>query len=157
MAVVEREVAASPEQVFAVLADGWTYSDWVVGTNHIRKVDASWPQPGSRLYVQSGIWPADLKGHSEVLECDRPHRLVIRPKLWPFGELTVDIRIRAAADGVSVVTIAEDVKEGPMHWVRTKLSDLVLHARNIESLRRLADLAEHRPRSPLGAGSHAST
>ena len=39
MAIVSRTIRARPEQVFAVLADGWSYSDWVDGTAHIRSVD----------------------------------------------------------------------------------------------------------------------
>ena len=43
---VSRQVTASPERVFAELADGWTYVGWVVGATHVRDVDDTWPQPG---------------------------------------------------------------------------------------------------------------
>src|SRR5207248_1475605 len=46
VAHVEQVVNATPDRVFEVLADGWTYSDWVVGTAHIRDVDPDWPAPG---------------------------------------------------------------------------------------------------------------
>ena len=69
VAIVERVIQAPPEQVFAVLKDGWTYSDWVVGTAHIRAVDPHWPQPGSRLYHKVGPWPLSVRDHSEVLAC----------------------------------------------------------------------------------------
>jgi hypothetical protein len=45
---------------------------------------------------------------------------------------------------VTRVRLAEDFQAGPLRWVRTKLNDLVLHYRNRESLRRLADLAVQR-------------
>ena len=35
----------------------------------------------------------------------------------------------------------EEFHAGPLGWVQNKLNDLVLHRRNIESLRRLADIA----------------
>src|SRR5690606_23262165 len=54
MADVELRVPAPPERVEAVLADGWTYSDWVVGTAHIRDVDSDWPAPGSRIHHKAG-------------------------------------------------------------------------------------------------------
>jgi hypothetical protein len=38
----------------------------------------------------------------------------------------------------------EDTAAGPLHWLRTKANDLLMHGRNRESLRRLADMAEHR-------------
>lgn len=37
---------------------------------------------------------------------------------------------------------AEDFTAGPLLWARNKLNDLLLHRRNVESLRRLADIAE---------------
>ena len=52
MAIVEKVIDAPPEQVWAVLADGWTYSDWVVGTVHVRDVDDDWPRVGSELHHQ---------------------------------------------------------------------------------------------------------
>jgi hypothetical protein len=36
MAIVPRLVSATPADVFAVLADAWTYSNRVVGTSHMR-------------------------------------------------------------------------------------------------------------------------
>jgi len=32
---------------------------------------------------------------------------------------------------------------GPLRWVKNKINDLMLHARNAEALRRLAELAEN--------------
>lgn len=55
MASVSRVIAATPEQVFAVLAHGWSYSNWVTGTSHMRAVDANWPQPGFKLHHAAGI------------------------------------------------------------------------------------------------------
>ena len=43
----------------------------------------------------------------------------------------------------------EDFERGPLKWVRNKLNDLVLHQRNVESLRRLADIAERADRGAL--------
>lgn len=40
MATVSHVIAASPPRVFSVLADGWTYSNCVTGTSHMRAVDA---------------------------------------------------------------------------------------------------------------------
>jgi hypothetical protein len=42
---VTRDVAATKQQVWDVLADGWSYSGWVVGNSRIRAVSASWPAP----------------------------------------------------------------------------------------------------------------
>jgi uncharacterized protein YndB with AHSA1/START domain len=144
VAVVERVIQAPPDQVFAVLADAWTYSDWVVGTAHIRAVDPHWPAPGARLYHKVGPWPLSVRDRSEVLSRTEPTELVVRARMWPLGEAKVVLRLAATGDGGTRVTIAEDFKAGPLRWVRTKINDLVLHARNVESLRRLDDLAMRR-------------
>jgi uncharacterized protein YndB with AHSA1/START domain len=142
--VVERVVQAPPEQVFAVLKDAWSYSDWVVGTAHIRAVDPHWPAPGSRLYHKAGPWPVSVRDHTVVLSCAENIELVVQPHMWPLGEATVAIRLTPTDGGGTRVTMAEDFAAGPLRWVRTKINDLVLHYRNVESLRRLGDLAMRR-------------
>jgi uncharacterized protein YndB with AHSA1/START domain len=144
VAVVERVIDASPEHVFDVLSDGWTYSDWVVGTVHVRDVDDGWPRVGSKLYHRAGPWPFSLEDSSTVLECDRPRRMVVRAGLWPAGEAIVAFALEPLPDGRTRVTIHEDFAAGPLRWVRNKLNDLVLHQRNRETLRRLSDIATRR-------------
>lgn len=144
MARTERVVAASAERVFAVLADGWTYADWVVGTAHIRDVDSSWPSVGSRLHHRVGPWPMSVADTTHVLRCDPPHRLVLRARMWPLGEATVAIGLARLDATTTRVTIEEDFSRGPLLWARTKVNDLLLHGRNVEALSRLADFAENR-------------
>ncbi len=153
MATVQRTVQASPDRVFAVLADGWSYSDWVVGTVHIRDVDAGWPAVGSRLHHKAGPWPLSLHDKSEVLLVEPGRRLRLKAGLWPLGEAVVDIRLEPAGNDATEVTMHEDFENGPLLAVRNKINDLVLHRRNLESLSRLADIAERAPVSRTQPGS----
>jgi hypothetical protein len=41
---VTRDIAATRQRVWDVLANGWTYSGWVVGNSRIRAVDPAWPR-----------------------------------------------------------------------------------------------------------------
>jgi uncharacterized protein YndB with AHSA1/START domain len=141
VAIVQRTVPAPVERVFAVLADGWTYSDWVVGTVHIRDVDDSWPQPGSRLHHKAGPWPFSLKDSSTVVSMVPDRELTLKAGLWPLGQACVRITLEPVSASATTVTIEEDFEAGPLLALRNKINDLVLHRRNIESLRRLADIA----------------
>ena len=144
MARVQRTIHAAPEDVFAVPADGWTYSDWVVGTSHIRAVDDNWPAPGAKIHHKAGPWPLSLQDRTEAIACAPPERLVLSPHLWPLGEAVVAITLKKTPAGDTTVLIEEDFRAGPLRWLRTKINDLALHYRNRESLRRLADLATKR-------------
>ncbi|HET6534402.1 MAG TPA: SRPBCC family protein [Actinoplanes sp.] len=141
MAIVQRTVPAPAERVFAVLADGWTYSDWVVGTVHIRDVDDSWPQPGSRLHHKAGPWPFSLQDSSTVVSMVPNRELTLQAGLWPLGQACVRITLEPVSASATTVRIEEDFEAGPLLALRNKINDLVLHRRNIESLRRLSDIA----------------
>jgi len=140
--VVERVIKAPPERVFAVLADGWSYSDWVVGTAHIRGVDPGWPEPGTKLYYQAGLWPLTVSDSTLALESQPPSRLVLRPRLRMLAQVIVRFELQPVAADATRVTLTENIEQGPVRWVWTRVNDIAMHARNVESLRRLADLVE---------------
>lgn len=141
MAIVEQVMDAPPERVFEVLADGWTYSDWVVGTAHVRGVDDGWPQVGSRLHHRAGPWPFSVTDASQVLACEPPHRLVLRVGIWPAGEGIVDFTLERLDGGRTRVRMGEDFAAGPLRWVWSGINNLVLRPRNKETLSRLSDIA----------------
>jgi hypothetical protein len=142
MATVQRTVQATPDRVFAVLADGWTYSDWVVGTAHIRDVDAGWPAPGTQLHHKAGPWPVSLEDSSTVVACEPDRSLTLRAGLWPLGQARIRMDLEPVGTTATRVTLAEEFEAGPLRTLRNKINDVVLHRRNIEALRRLADIAE---------------
>jgi hypothetical protein len=67
MTEVTRLVDAPPAEVFATLADGWTYPLWVVGAAHMRAVDPAFPAVGSKLHHSVGLWPLLIEDTTEVL------------------------------------------------------------------------------------------
>lgn len=144
---MEKVIEAPVDRVFAVLADGWTYSDWVVGTVHVRNVDDAWPQVGARLHHKAGPWPFSLSDTSTVLVCEPSRKLALRAGLWPIGEARVVFTLEPVGAEATRVRIAEDFAAGPLRWLRNKLNDVVLHHRNRETLNRLADFAT-RQKSP---------
>ena len=143
MSTNTRRIRATPEQVWDVLADGWLYPLWVVGASRMREVDGHWPEVGARLHHSVGTWPLLLDDDTEVLEAVPGHRLVLHARAWPTGAAGVTIRLEAVGTETDV-TIEEDAAEGPARLVPKVLRDVPLAWRNVESLRRLAFIAERR-------------
>lgn len=140
---VQRRFSCSGEQIFAVLRDGWIYPVWVVGASRMRDVDNGWPAPGTKLHHSFGIWPLVIDDTTEVLEIDPDRRLVLEARGWPVGKARVEITVQPDGDD-SLVSIVEDVTEGPARLVPEPIRLAGMDVRNRESLRRLAYLAENR-------------
>lgn len=147
MATTSRVIGASPAAAYAVLADGWTYGQWVVGTSHVRAVDAQWPAAGSRLHHAVGPWPLVVRDHTQVQECQRGRRLLLTARGWPFGEAEVELILQPEGDGTRL-TIRETPIGGVGWLLRNPVGDALIHRRNVESLARFAALAERRTVPP---------
>lgn len=140
---VTRDIAAPRSRVWEVLADGWTYSQWVVGNSRMRAVDADWPAPGTRILHSIGLWPAVIDDETVVLSCIPQQELVLLAKLGPAGAARIALRL-SDIDGGCRVEMAEVAVEGPMKFVPDRVQLTGFWPRNRESTWRLANLAEHR-------------
>jgi NAD(P)-dependent dehydrogenase (short-subunit alcohol dehydrogenase family) len=140
--VVEREVNAGADAVWAVLADGWSYATWVVGTASVRAVDEGWPSADTRIHHSVGMWPLLLHDTTSALESQAPTRLVLEARGWPIGKAHVTVEVRPQGPRSCLVTIREDAVAGPGTLVPKPVRQAVILPRNREALRRLALLAE---------------
>ena len=142
MAYNEAYINVPPATVFAVLSDPANYARWVVGARKIRGADTNFPAVGSRFHHQVGAPPLVLNDHTEVLEHEPPSRLVLRAKTRPFGTARVDLGLVAEGPGTRV-SMTEIAGDAPSRVLLNRLSDPLVHARNVRSLQRLKRLAEH--------------
>ncbi len=141
MSTTSRTIAATPEQVWAVLADGWLYPLFVVGAARMREVDDTWPEVGARLHHSVGAWPLMIDDTTEVLEVEENRRLLLLARGWPAGQAHVEIILRV--DGRSTeVTMIEQATAGPGVLIPKPIQDPQLHLRNLEALQRLAFVVE---------------
>jgi len=129
--------------VWEVLADGWLFPLWVVGATRMREVDDSWPEPGSQLHHSVGTWPLTIDDVTKVVDSTPGARLELEAHAWPAGR--ADVTILLHPQGVETeVVIEEQAVAGPGALVPRVAQDPLLNWRNVETLRRLAFLAERR-------------
>lgn len=140
---VSAELSCPPDQVFAVLADGWLYPTWVVGASRMRDVDDRWPEEGSVLHHSVGAWPALIDDTTSVLEWKPPMQMVLKARAWPAGSAAVRITVEATGTGCTV-TMEEDALEGPARLLPPPVRSAAIRLRNVETLKRLAFIAENR-------------
>jgi len=143
VSVNRRVMAATPDDVWTVLADGWLYPLWVVGASRMRDVDRDWPAVGSRIHHSVGAWPLLIDDHTEVLEAVPGRSITLKVRAWPVGEGRVEIRLSDIGAQTEVV-ITEEATAGPGVLVPEPFKGLSLKWRNTETLRRLAFLVEGR-------------
>ena len=143
MATNTRTMQATPDAVWSVLADGWLYPLWVVGASRMREVDDTWPAVGSTLHHSLGTWPVLVNDVTEVTEVTPGATLSLRAHARPTGTAAVTLRLEPVGAETRVV-IEEDMIAGPASLVPAPLRHLSLRWRNVETLRRLAYLAERR-------------
>lgn len=141
MAVNRIRIAARPAEVFDVLADGWTYADWVVGAKRVRSVDDGWPSVGAKIHHTVGVGPLSLDDNTEVIEAKPPHHLVLHARGRPLGKARVEMQLEPA-DGGTQVTMIENIVAHTGLIARG--FDALIWLRNAETLRRLQRLAARR-------------
>lgn len=137
-----RQFDCTPDDVFAVLGDGWVYPAWVVGASRMRAVDPEWPAEGARIHHSLGVWPVLIDDDTQIIEWTPPRRIRLRAKAGPLGRAVVVIEVRPRGDGC-VVRLAEEPVGGAGRLPRFLWAPL-LHLRNEETIRRLRYLSEGR-------------
>lgn len=140
---VKRDTTATRQQVWDVIADGWTYSQWVVGNTRMRAVEPNWPAPGSRIHHTIGVWPLVVNDETEVESCTPTKELVLLAKTRPFGMARIVLRLADTPTGTRV-EMAEVPVGGPLNWIPRRLALLAVYPRNRECTERLVALAERR-------------
>ena len=132
-----REVPVGAEAVWSVISNPETYPDWLVGAQQMRAVDSDFPKPGSELHHSVGPGKAlTVDDSSTATRAERPTRLDLRVRVGPL-QADVELHVLPAPTG-SEIRFRE--RPAGSAWVLTPLVRPLIHARNVESLRRLADL-----------------
>ena len=79
-----------------------------------------------------------------MLECDPGRFLKLRARGWPLGEAEVSITLTPAGANTRV-EITEKAVSGPGAMLPEPVENIAIGYRNVETLKRLAYVAENRP------------
>jgi Polyketide cyclase / dehydrase and lipid transport len=139
---VTRDISATRQRVWDVLADGWNYSGWVVGNSRIRAVSSNWPAPGTRILHSIGTWPAVINDETVVEHAETGYELVLLAKIRPAAKARITMRLSDTPAGGCRVEMSEVAVSRPLRWVPHSVQLVGVAPRNRECIWRLAMIAE---------------
>ncbi|MEU1694543.1 SRPBCC family protein [Streptomyces hirsutus] len=144
MAVRHRLIERSVDEVWAVLADGTRYADWVVGTSESRPAEGVWPQVGSSITytIRLGRW--SVAGSTVVRRCEAPAVLELEADSGRLGTARIALEVRPWGEN-ALVTIDEHPLRGPAGKLHNTVVDALIQLRHRSMLARLADAVEETP------------
>ncbi|MGH3319119.1 MAG: hypothetical protein ACRDN9_02875 [Streptosporangiaceae bacterium] len=148
MAVRQVLVRGSPDEVWLVLADGYAYAHWVLGTGNIRSVDANWPELGSSIYFTVGQRWLQLQDRTTVRVIEPGRRLELEAHALRLGTARVAIQLIPWGRDTLVV-LDEHPVSGPGSRMHSWVVELLLHLRNRKMLTDLARVVQGRHRQAL--------
>ncbi|MCX2926929.1 SRPBCC family protein [Streptomyces sp. NEAU-W12] len=145
MAERHRLIERPPADVWAVLADGTRYGDWVVGTSGTRPEVGVWPRVGSSIAYTVHLAPWSVSGNTVVRRCEAPFILELEADSGWLGTARIALEVRPWGEN-TLVTINEHPLRGPGGTLHNTLVDVLIQLRHRSMLARLADVVEHSPR-----------
>jgi hypothetical protein len=145
VAVLNALIERSPDAVWAVLQDGHTYADWVVGTREIHEVDEDWPAVGACIHYSVGIGPITFDDVTTVRRVVPHCELELEARAGWLGSARVSFGVRPWGKNTLVI-IDEHPLSGPgARWHNT-LVEVLLRFRNRRMLRKLSEVVNERSR-----------
>ena len=140
MALNRQLVKCRPDELWALLADGTRYSEWVSGTRRILDVEPDWPEVGAHLAVRVGVGPLTLDDVCVVRVCEPKQRLELEAKADPFGAARIAIRLAPWGED-TLVTLDWHPLRGPGTRMHGLPVDYLVRIRNGIMLTKLARIA----------------
>lgn len=143
MAEVVRIIPASREAVFAVMADPYSYPDWVVGAQRVRSVEGEWPRAGATFHHVVGMFPLHVRDSTSVVEVEDGRCLVLDARARPMGRARVELCLEDTPGGTRVRMIEYPVS-GPATLAPGFVVEPSIRKRNHVTLERLERLVTGR-------------
>ncbi|WP_394428305.1 SRPBCC family protein [Streptomyces sp. SGAir0957] len=154
MARRQRVIKATPAAVWAVLADGTKYADWVVGTASSEPVRGQWPEVGASLRYEVQLGPVHLTNETVVRYCEEGALLELEAKAGPLGTARISLQLRPWGEDC-LVMVDEHPLAGAAGALHNFGVEAVIQLRHRAMLARLAQVCEEEQAHPKTAGDAA--
>ncbi|MFE8012285.1 SRPBCC family protein [Streptomyces antibioticus] len=145
MAVRHRLIKTSRQTVWAVLADGTRYADWVVGTSFSEPIRGRWPEVGSAIGYEIRVGPMRLNNETVVRECVEGERLGLEARAGALGTARIAIELRPWGP-YSLVIADEHPLQGAGGALHNVAVEAMIQLRHRAMLARLAAVCEEQAR-----------
>ncbi|MFG3281302.1 SRPBCC family protein [Streptomyces sp. NPDC048111] len=155
MAIRHRLIKASPDTVWAVLADGNKYADWVVGTSSSRPVRGAWPRVGAAIEYEIRLGPVRLTNETVVRRCQGGTALELEAKAGILGTARIAVEVRTWGDHALVI-VDEHPLQGAGGTLHNAGIEALIQLRHRPMLARLARLCEDQEGRPAQAAPPAA-
>src|ERR1700709_1100039 len=144
MATVSMHFDASPDRTWQALSQPRAYGFWVTGAHAIHETEGEWPQTGATFSHSQGIPPLTISDTTSVQVSDPPRRLQLEARVRPLlvARIVLVIEPEPAGGRVAMEETAIDGLVAPL--LRLPPGEALIRARNVESLRRLRQVARAR-------------
>ncbi|MER7982856.1 SRPBCC family protein [Streptomyces sp. NPDC095817] len=149
MAVRHRVIKRRPSDVWAVLADGTRYAEWVVGTADSFPVRGEWPRVHAAIEFTVKVGPFTLSNETVVRACVEGRELELEAKAGPLGTARIAIEVRPWGE-YSLVLIDEHPLQGVGGFLHNVGVESLIQLRHRTMLARLADLCENHAETASG-------
>ncbi|GAA3905963.1 SRPBCC family protein [Streptomyces lacrimifluminis] len=146
MAARHRLIKVSPQTVWAVLADGSRYGEWVVGTSDSKPVRGQWPQVDSAICYEVRVGPLRLTNETVVRYCEEGSELGLEARAGILGTARIAIELRPWGKNCLVIADEHPLQGagGLLHNVGV---DALIQLRHRAMLARLARVCEAQERA----------
>ncbi|MFE5813086.1 SRPBCC family protein [Streptomyces sp. NPDC056479] len=141
MAVRHRLIQASPSAVWAVLADGCRYADWVVGTSRSQPVRGQWPHLDAAIRYEVRLGPVQLVNETIVRRCEEGVCLELEAKAGALGTARIAMELRPWGE-LCLVIVDEHPLQGAGGRLHNFGFEALIQLRHRAMLARLARLCE---------------
>jgi len=138
VAVLNGRIERPPDVVWALLEDGHSYADWVVGTRQVHEVDDTWPAVGSRLRFTAGFGPFTVEDITTVRRIEPKRSLELEAHAGWLGSARICFDVRSWGEHTLVI-----IDEHPLSGLGARWHNAVLEVLFRFRNRRMLENLDH--------------